>query len=39
LRQRAGHIPKSLLAGSGMTATQVRQLTAELQALRQRLGD
>ena len=39
LRQRAQHIPKSLLAGSGMTATQVRQLTAELQALRQRLGN
>lgn len=37
LRERAQHIPTSLLAGSGVTATQVRQLTAELQALRQRL--
>ena len=37
LRERAQHIPSSLLAGSGVTATQVRQLTAELQALRQRL--
>ena len=37
LRDRAQHIPTSLLAGSGVTATQVRQLTAELQALRQRL--
>ena len=36
-RERAQHIPTSLLAGSGVTATQVRQLTAELQALRQRL--
>ena len=39
LRPRAQQLPKSLLAGSGMTATQVRQLTAELQALRQRLGN
>ena len=38
LRERAQHIPTSLLAGSGVTATQVRQLTAELQALRQRLA-
>ena len=37
LRERAQHIPTSLLTGSGVTATQVRQLTAELQALRQRL--
>ena len=37
LRERAQHIPTSLMAGSGVTATQVRQLTAELQALRQRL--